>query len=557
MPDLRDRLNKQDLGFIKIVAGLWGIDLHAHDVRSGVPELTRALLDPALVGEIAEALPEDARQALDALILNEGWMLWSRFTRKFGEFREVGPGKRDREKPYLDPISPTESLWYLGLIGRDFLKKGGGFQECAYIPDDLLALLPPVVPSGDQPPGRGASPGETAHVHPVDDRILDHSCTLLAALRLEDPRRSPAVESWQPPINVVHALLVSMKLITSSEQPVPEDARPFLEMPRGEALSWLVSGWRSSKTFNELRLIPSLICDGAWQNDPQSTRARILSLMSEIPENTWWHLDSFINAIYEREPDFQRPAGDFDTWLMRDSKTGQSLSGIQHWQAVDGTLIRFLITGPLHWLGLVDLASPEAGGSITAFRFSAWSTRLMLGRPIDDLPDEEQPIEAFSDGLLNASRITPRIGRYQISRFCDWVDESDTRYSYQLTPASLTKAAKQGLKISHLVRLLQKYGTATPPNLLEALHNWDKKGGQATIQRSVILRVGTPQVLQALRASPAGRFIEDPLGPTAALVHEDAVKKITAALARLGYLSDVKWETLTQNNTTKGGLSDD
>jgi len=67
-----------------------------------------------------------------------------------------------------------------------------------------------------------------------------------------------------------------------------------------------------------------------------------------------------------------------------------------------------------------------------------------------------------------------------------------------------------------------------------------------TIQRSVILRVEAPQILQALRASPAGRFIEDPLGPTAALVHSGAVKKVAAALARLGYLSDIKWESLTE-----------
>lgn len=550
MPNLRDRLHKHDLGFLKIVAGLWGIDLNAPDVRSGLPELTQALLDPALVSEIVEALPEESHQALDTLILNRGWMTWSRFTRKFGEFREVGPGKRDREKPYLDPISPTEHLWYLGIIGRDFLKKGGELQECAYIPEDLLELLPPVTPSVEQPPGRAASPGEIVHVHPVNDRILDHSCTLLAALRLEDPRRSPAVDTWQPPFTIVHALLASMKLITSSEQPVPEDARPFLEMPRGKALSWLVLGWRSSPTFNELRLLPSLICDGAWQNEPQAARERILALMSDIPEDVWWHLDSFIKAVYDRDPDFQRPAGDFDTWLLRDAKTGQSLSGVQHWQAVDGALIRFLITGPMHWLGLVDLASSEAEGPITAFRFSRWFTPLMLGQSIDELPQEDQPIEPFSDGSLTASPTTPRIGRYQVSRFCDWVNETETKYAYQLTPSSLAVAAKQGLKISHLETILQKYGNVPPPSLLEALHNWDKKGGQVTIQRSVILRVDTPQILQALRASSAGRFIEDPLGPTAALVHPDAVKKITAALARLGYLSDVRWESLAPDRAT-------
>ncbi|MEA3326874.1 MAG: hypothetical protein U9R53_06135, partial [Chloroflexota bacterium] len=379
MPDLKHSLRVQDFGFLKIVAGFWGVDLQAPDARTALPIVIRKITAPALVLEIVEALAEDARQVLDALILHSGWMPWSRFIQAFGNLREMGPGKRDREKPYLDPVSPTETLWYRGLIGQDFLRREGELQECAYIPDDLLVLMPQVVPTGSQPPGRAASPGEVANSMHANDRVLDHTCTLLAALRLEDPQRSPAVAFWQPPVEVVHALLAAMKLITSSEQPVPEDARPFLEMPRGKALAWLVQGWRASALFNELRLMPGVICEGAWHNDPILARERVLELLSEVPENTWWNLDSFINAVFEREPDFQRPAGDFDTWLVRDAETGESLVGIQHWQAVDGALVRYLITGPMHWFGLIDLASSGENEAVKAFRFSSWASRLLLG----------------------------------------------------------------------------------------------------------------------------------------------------------------------------------
>jgi len=140
MPDLQHRFRTHDLGFLQIVASLWGVDLTAPDARSALPKLMRALLDPELAVEIVEALPDGAHQALDALINNEGWMAWPRFTLKFGQLREVGPGKRDREKPYLEPVSSTEVLWYRGLIGRDFLMREGELQECAYIPNDLLKL---------------------------------------------------------------------------------------------------------------------------------------------------------------------------------------------------------------------------------------------------------------------------------------------------------------------------------------------------------------------------------------------------------------------------------
>jgi len=138
-------------------------------------------------------------------------------------------------------------------------------------------------------------------------------------------------------------------------------------------------------------------------------------MLSEVPENTWWNLDSFINAIYERDPDFQRPAGDFDTWLVRDAETGESLAGIQHWQAVDGALVRYLIT--VHWFGLIDLASPGEIEAVTAFRFSDWASRLLLGKPIEDFQTEDQPIITSSDGSIIASTLTSRLARYQIARF--------------------------------------------------------------------------------------------------------------------------------------------
>jgi hypothetical protein len=539
MPDLQHCLNDHDLGFLEIVADLWGVDLAAPDARRALPRLSKTLLDPGLVLEVVEALPENAREALDALLLNDGWLPWSRFTREYGSLREVGPGRRDREKPHLDPISTTEVLWYRALIGRDFLRKGGELEECAYIPDEFLELLPPVKQTGSEPPGRPASPGEISRTTPVTDRILDHCCTLLAALRMGDPERSPDVDSWQPSLHVVHALLGAVKLITSEEQPIPEDARPFLEMPRGEALAWLVGGWRNSELFNELWMMPGVTCEGAWRNDPRSTREKVLALMSEVPDGVWWNLESFINAIFQREPDFQRPAGDFDSWLIRDPANGESLSGLKHWQVVDGALIRYLITGPMHWLGLVDLASPINEDTVAAFRFSDWAENLLLGKPVTGLADEDQPLEAFSNGRVTAGRLTSRLARYQVSRFCLWLSEDKETYTYLLSPAALQKAAAQGLKVTHLETLFNRYGETPPPSLIEALQHWEQKGGQARIHPCVILRVEDPKILQALRGTSAERFLGDLLGPATVIVHPGAIEKVRAALARLGYLSDV------------------
>ena len=104
MTTLEQSLQKHDFGHLRIVAQLWGVELRAAERGTARTELSEKLLDPALTTEVTEALPTETRRALDSLTQNQGRILWGAFTREFGEIREFGAGKRDREKPYLTPI---------------------------------------------------------------------------------------------------------------------------------------------------------------------------------------------------------------------------------------------------------------------------------------------------------------------------------------------------------------------------------------------------------------------------------------------------------------------
>ena len=125
MPDLQLTLQGNDLGFFKMVAGAWGIDLVAPDVHTALPLLVNALLNRSLVSEIIESLPAEARQALEAVQQNDGVMPWAMFARRFGDVRGMGAARRDRERTDLKPASPAEYLWYRALIGKAFLSQGG------------------------------------------------------------------------------------------------------------------------------------------------------------------------------------------------------------------------------------------------------------------------------------------------------------------------------------------------------------------------------------------------------------------------------------------------
>lgn len=609
MPSLTQTLPPTDIGFLRIVASLWGLELTASTPAEAAPELAEAMLDAELMEEVITTLPETATLALQNLFGAGGRMVWVQFARRYGDIREMGPGKRDREQPHARPNSAAETLFYRALIGKAFFDTPGGSQEFAYIPDDLLqalefigfegviepepqpqpkteaepaprpaskavkapapaaptiaepeyadlgepeytdiedpaaegeyesvtlptvsAKIPPVVARPTAPPaaatpgtlGRAATPTEKAHILPATDRVLDDATTLLAALRLGiDP---PALTAPTP---VLTALLAASRLVSGTNLQ-PEAVKNFLEAPRDQALSALVEAWQASEGFNELRQLPGLAFEGGWENQPLVTREFLLNLLEPIPEGVWWSLAAFVRDIKQKYPDFQRPAGDYDTWFIKRKADGVYLRGFNHWEDVDGALVRYFIQ-LLYWLGQVDLATAEEGGSPTSFRLSSFAQN-----------DEKGKIVVASNGRITVERLAPRTARYQIARFTDW--ETSTHpdeYRYRVTTRSLKRAAEQGLKVSQLLGLLAKHsGGQVPPVFVKALQRWETNGTEARVETLTVLKVSKPEVLNELRASKAARFLGEIIGPTTVVLQSGAEAKVMGILAELGLLAE-------------------
>ncbi|MFN3492852.1 MAG: hypothetical protein ACK40V_11610, partial [Anaerolineales bacterium] len=76
-----------------------------------------------------------------------------------------------------------------------------------------------------------------------------------------------------------------------------------------------------------------LICEGEWKNQPQVTREFLMNLIHDIPQGKWWSIPAFVKGIKEKYPDFQRPAGDYDSWFIKLASDGQFLRGFAYWDA--------------------------------------------------------------------------------------------------------------------------------------------------------------------------------------------------------------------------------
>ena len=537
MPDLFHSLLKQDIGHLRVIAELWGLELESSEADAAREELADSLLEPNLFAELIDSLSPEADSAITALVNSGGRIPWATFTRKYGEVREAGAGKRDREKLYLNPASTTEVLYYRALLARAFFDTQKGPQEFAYIPDDLLSLLnreegeeqeanPEKGTENVEPMGRAASPGEKGQDIPADDFILDDATTLLAALRLgiEPPET-------KIPTKVLHDLLHSANLLKGST-PQPEPVKAFLESTRVNALAMLQNAWVESDSFNELCLMPTIVCEGEWKNQPQETREFLLNLLGAIPEGKWWSLGAFIRDIKQKYADFQRPAGDYDSWFIKRASDGQYLRGFASWDQVDGALIKYFIINILHWLGQVDLCVAEGATEPTSFRVVNSESHVAS--------KEDKKLHISSQGLISIPRLAPRVVRYQVARFCEWGESKEDVYRYRLSTNSLTKAREQGLKVEHLLALLTRHTDAgVPPPLVKALKRWEVSGTEARVQSQIILKVSKPEVLEELRRSKAAKFLGEVLSPTTVIIKGGAIQKVMEALTELGLLTEV------------------
>ncbi len=546
MTDLRQSLIDADLSHIRAIADSWGIVLDAPDARRALDELVTHLISSGRLVKLDRILSSDEIDALVWLNRQGGREPWNHFTRRFGEVRELGAGTLERVTPQREPVSPAEALWYKALVGRGFFDSDQGPQEFAYLPEEIRNLALPVL---DPDQGkvqekvfqcRVASQREIELRIPANLGILNHLTTLLAGFRMDiDPAcHLPKIGSQER--RFYEGLLASAGLVDRSQAAQPAQIGDFFDLNRSDQLAICWKAWRSDSNQLELELMEGIEIEGEPEIDLPAVRKKILDYLDQLEGSGWWSLESFISQIKTQEPDILRLGGDYESWFIRDLESGEYLQGFQSWDAVEGKLIRMMITGPLYWLGAVDLGAPDEGQAPLGFKLSGEFSGLSTGGKPDLLDPEFEPIQIRAKGEIRIpEEASPKV-RYQVARFCEWGDHKADAYLYSISPDSLGRAEKQGLKVAHLLALLKNNTRAIPPSLSAALKRWEKGGLEVQIAPRTIVRLGSPAVLKALQKSPAGRYIEEQLGPTVVIIRPGSAEKVAQALMELGFLVDWK-----------------
>ncbi len=550
MRSLLHTLEDQDTGYVRILCELWGFDLPQGSHRSVVEDITLSILNRNTLDELLDSLPDAAKQTLEGIAQAGGRMAFPDLIRDRGELREMGSGKRDREQPWRNPASPVEVLWYRGLIGRAFADTPKGPQEFAYIPTDLLQMLRESLPDYNTP---SLSPltEDPRRVYLTTSAAVDDATTLLAAMRRTpfpsfdlSRKQGLSLERFLL-IPRLHNLLLTIlqeSLIIEGPPwtPNPETTRAFIGASRSRAIRDLLLTWKDSVIWNDLAVLPHIVCNtDVWPNDARLSRQGVLDLLQPLKPGGWWDLNDFVEQIRQTYPAFQRPGGDFDSWYLQ-NQSGIFLHGIENWNMVDGALIRYIITGPLHWLGAVDLGQDAPPASKPSFRLTSVSALLFDPKAPVHVEEPDKAIVIHSDGRIIVPRGVNGAVRYQIARFSHWVSVENENYEYRLTPSTLQRAREQGLSHQHIRTVLETTCDSLLPRPVDmALSRWAERGTEAHIKQYWVLRVHSPDVLEMLRSKKStNRYLKEILSPTTAIVQSPDWPKLQAAAARLGLLID-------------------
>jgi hypothetical protein len=207
------------------------------------------------------------------------------------------------------------------------------------------------------------------------------------------------------------------------------------------------------------------------------------------------------------------------------------LKGFDAWDRIEGAQLRFILTGVMNGLGLIDTAEHGALCRLTAYgraltEISAWPS------PGGDPP----AVMIKDDGTLEVPRATNRYDRFQLARCAEWVKAADP-YVYRLSAAGFTQAGTQNVEPTALLEFLRRASHDTvPDSVVQLIETWAQTGDlPSSIEQLIVLRTPTPELLHTIQTTPElRRYLSIPLGPTAVAVRPDQWADLAAALQAQG-----------------------
>ena len=340
----------------------------------------------------------------------------------------------------------------------------------------------------------------------------------------------------RPGRSVIHAVQVS----GFWGEPPPARVRKSLET------------WRDKTFWNELRYLPGITVQ-SWYTPDLSlivrARHKVLSQLAKLPVDEWVALEGLVNRfrmtdyefLFSREvPDQRRYYGygyyspDYDTpYAPYRNPLGWQFSPIkdeaQGWEVVEAQFIRNIVTGPLHWLGLVDLGyagQADKDGAVlqpVAYRVTEIGVWLLGLGSAPEIPAAESRVVVQPNFQIFALDPISDHVLATLDQFAERIS-AERAIEYKLTRESVYAAQQKGWTAKRVAEYLEESSDdPLPQNVARTLEEWEDLHRRIVIhRRTALAQTASPEIMDKLLTDRTlAMHLSRRLTPTVALLKLD------------------------------------
>jgi hypothetical protein len=244
-------------------------------------------------------------------------------------------------------------------------------------------------------------------------------------------------------------------------------------------------------------------------------RQAMVDAIGGLPEGGWFRLDAFSEWLQRTRPTLVREQLTARGLVLRESP---------EWSDLELRLLKYIVLGPLYWLGVV---AASADGATFCRR---GPTRASATEPCtwEGAAELVAPPRAQLGTLLDAERYLVLLERGRPSR-------------YHVVQSHVAAALGSGGSLDECRRLLVRLTAGgLPAGIEERLASWRQRFGAFSVRPAVVVETRSPADLDEVIADERMRsFFHARIGPTVAEVSAADALELAAALRDSGHLPRV------------------
>ena len=415
--------------------------------------------------------------------------------------------------------------------------------------------------------------------------------TFLTALNL--PAGTPNDEASNPQLWFMRRILTSLAEfdgVPGEPFVAVREQSQLLQLPMAERIKKVFDAWRYSGAWNELGRLPldkqgyDAKRDLGQDAPPELAAARdvLLRTMARLVAghaDEWVSTNSLIGQMRRQHYEFLFPRGkrrNYSGFYTPYSSVSANPYGIAFpavrdeamgWTLVEQSFIVEILTGPLYWMGLVELGynadEPTGENAMPAsYRLTeAGAWLLGIGEQPEYVERGGRLVVQPNFTILAMEPIDDLV-LIDLDQFAD-VQGGDLAIVYQLTRESMYRGQQHGWDAARVMAFLEQHqGAPVATNVRRTLEEWQQQHQRITIHRNATLVQFADEESQTQTGDVLGEFAPRELGNHFALIQHGASTALVEALRAAGWMpleQTVEPASDALNGATNGasnGMSD-